>query len=377
MSPGRRFAGGDADPAALLYAVVKSPWAAAATASAECSAPVSVPGGNPTIAVPGDTPIFPLTLVPPGTLVLVTVEPARIPKEQAVAPIGKGPGHAIGVKVHTKLAANATPKLLCAPVVIVAVYCVPTVSGLDGVKVKTVFVELAVIVPDTPGVTVKVVALIVAGFIVVLKVAVIRVVGQAVVEASAGRTETTAGVVHATGVKVHTKLAANATPNWLSAPVVIVAVYIVPATRGLDGVKVKIVFVGSAVIGPDTPGVTVKVVALIVAGFIALLNVTLTAVLEQAVVEPASGTTESTVGGLRGEVAPPALSESLHPAITMAIAAANRNAGIKFFRFFKLRISFSSLHTYKAFPASSRDTGNIRTWKFSVCSKLHSATETP
>jgi len=172
-------------------------------------------------------------------------------------------------------------------------------------------------------------------------------------------------------------LAANATPNWLSAPVVIVAVYIVPATRGLDGVKVKIVFVGSAVIGPDTPGVTVKVVALIVAGFIALLNVTLTAVLEQAVVEPASGTTESTVGGLRGEVAPPALSESLHPAITMAIAAANRNAGIKFFRFFKLRISFSSLHTCKAFPASSRDTGNIRTWKFSVCSKLHSATETP
>ena len=329
-----------------------------ATASAECSVPVSVPGGNPTIAVPGHTPTFPLTLVPPGTLVLVTVEPARIPKAQAVAPIGKGPGHAIGVKVHTKLPANATPKLLCAPVVIVAVYCVPTVSGLEGVKVKTVFVELAVIVPDTPGVTVKVVALIVAGFIVVLKVALIRVVGQAVVEASAGRTETTAGVVHATGVKVHTKLAANATPNWLSAPVVIVAVYIVPATRGLDGVKVKIVFVGSAVIGPDTPGVTVKVVALIVAGFIALLNVALTRVLEQAVVEPASGTTESTVGGLRGEVVLPA-SGSPQP----ATETASKSAAIKILLTFNLRISFSSSPSYKAFHASMnrrRDRPNLR-----------------
>ncbi len=68
-------------PAASLYAVVKSDWAPAATPSAECTAPVTMPGGNPVTAVPGLTPRSPLTLV---WLVLVTVLPARTPKLLAV-----------------------------------------------------------------------------------------------------------------------------------------------------------------------------------------------------------------------------------------------------------------------------------------------------
>jgi hypothetical protein len=56
--------------------------------------------------------------------VLVTVEPARIPKLQA-APKGiAAPGGvhvAVVVNVHTKLAASAVPEVSWAPVVIVAV----------------------------------------------------------------------------------------------------------------------------------------------------------------------------------------------------------------------------------------------------------------
>jgi len=92
----------------------------------------------------------------------------------------------------------------------------------------------------------------------------------------------------------------------------------------------------------DPPGpAKVNVVAgeLIVAGFIALLNVAVTGVVRQAPVEPSGGVTEVTVGGVKGEVAPPVLlSESLHP----AIATASRNAGIQILLTFNLRISFSS-----------------------------------
>lgn len=123
MSAGRMAPFGAA--AAALYAVVKSTWALAATESAACSVPVKVPGGNPTIALPGDTPISPLTLVGAAVVeVLVTVEPARIPKLQA-APRGMAlPGGvqvAEVVKDQTKLAASPVPEALVAPVVMVAV----------------------------------------------------------------------------------------------------------------------------------------------------------------------------------------------------------------------------------------------------------------
>ena len=115
--------------------MVKSPWAVIAIESAECRVPVSVPGGNPVIAVPAQTPTSPVTLLGP---VLVTVEPARIPKLQA-APNGRATGggaHAAEVvNVHTKGAASAMPKVSCAPVVIVAVKVVLTARVAVGVKV--------------------------------------------------------------------------------------------------------------------------------------------------------------------------------------------------------------------------------------------------
>ena len=86
------------------------------------------------MAVPGDTPTSPLTVVAPT---LVTVEPARIPKLQA-APNGMDPGDghvAEVVNVHTKLATSAMPNVSCAPVVIVAVKVVLAERGAEGVKV--------------------------------------------------------------------------------------------------------------------------------------------------------------------------------------------------------------------------------------------------
>ena len=57
-------------PAASLYAVVRSDWACAATASALCMVPlITWPGGNPVTAAAGLTPRFPLMMLLP---VLVT-----------------------------------------------------------------------------------------------------------------------------------------------------------------------------------------------------------------------------------------------------------------------------------------------------------------
>ena len=138
MSAGRMAPPGV--PAAALYAVVRDPWALAATESAEWSMPVKVPGGNPTIAVPGDTPTSPLTLVGAAVVeVLVTVEPPRIPKLQA-APRGMalpGAQTAEVVKDHRTLAASPVPEALVAPVVMVAVYMVRGERAPEGVKVAT------------------------------------------------------------------------------------------------------------------------------------------------------------------------------------------------------------------------------------------------
>jgi hypothetical protein len=84
----------------------------------------------------------------------------------------------------------------------------------------------------------------------------------------------------------------------------------------------------------------------IVAGFIALLNVAvITAMLGQTRVEPFGGVTEVTVGGVRGLPVPFAASGSPHP----ANATAKRNAGIQILLTFNVRISFSSSRSYKAF----------------------------
>ena len=76
---------------------------------------------------------------------MVTVEPPRIPKLQAVpnAGGGGGAGHAAEVvKVHTKLAGSVLPKVSATPVVMVAVKVVLTARLAVGVKVATLVAAL-------------------------------------------------------------------------------------------------------------------------------------------------------------------------------------------------------------------------------------------
>jgi hypothetical protein len=82
----------------------------------------------------------------------------------------------------------------------------------------------------------------VEAFIASLKVAVTKVFGQMPVATLGGATEITVGGAQDAllVVKLHTKFAANALPDGSWAPVVIVAVYGVFSTRGLDGVKVAV-----------------------------------------------------------------------------------------------------------------------------------------
>jgi hypothetical protein len=90
-----------------------------------------------------------------------------------------------------------------------------------------------------PGpVTVKVVPLIVAGFMASLNVAETRVLTATKVARFAGTVETTVG--GGAVVKVQTKLAASAAPAGSFAPVVIVAVNNVLAGRTVVGVKVAV-----------------------------------------------------------------------------------------------------------------------------------------
>jgi len=76
--PVRSLVGGKAT--AALYAFNASAWAAAAAEVPACMFPLSMPGGNPVIAVPGETPRSPLMIVIP---VLVTVVAPRTPKVAA------------------------------------------------------------------------------------------------------------------------------------------------------------------------------------------------------------------------------------------------------------------------------------------------------
>jgi hypothetical protein len=62
--------------AAALYAVVRSFWACSEAGLAALTVPLTCPGGNPVIAVPGLSPRSPLIVVGP---VFVTVDAARTP----------------------------------------------------------------------------------------------------------------------------------------------------------------------------------------------------------------------------------------------------------------------------------------------------------
>src|ERR1700704_5134026 len=94
-------------------------------------------GPNPVIALPGHTPTSPLTVVAVPTT-LVAVEPARIPKLQAVPSPVDGAGQITEVvNVHTKLAASVLPKVSAAAVVMVAVKVVLGARVAVGVKLAT------------------------------------------------------------------------------------------------------------------------------------------------------------------------------------------------------------------------------------------------
>jgi hypothetical protein len=150
-------------------------------------------------------------------------------------------GAAAVVNVHTKLAASEAPAGSFAPVVIVAVNKVLLARSADGVNVAVL--PVYVTVPATgvaPGpVTVKVVPLIVAGFMASLNVAEIVVLTATAGAPFAGIVETTVGA--AAVVNVHAKLAASEAPAGSFAPVVIVAVNKVPLARIADGVNVAVV----------------------------------------------------------------------------------------------------------------------------------------
>jgi len=108
-----------------------------------------------------------------------------------------------------------------------------------------------------------------------------------------------------------------------------------------------------ATLVPPGP-LNVKVEALMVAGFMALLNTAVISTglaLGQTPTLPSGGVTKITVGGVRGAPGFDALeflSGSPHPAKTTA----NRNAGIQILLTFNVRISFSSSPSWKAFSTS-------------------------
>ena len=144
---------------------------------------------------------------------------------------------------------------------------------------------------------VNVVAVIVAGSIASLNVAEIAVLTAGAVAPLTGIVEMTVG--GGAVVKVHTKFAASAAPVGSFAPVVIVVMYkVLFASTAVD---VNVAVVPAYVTVPNTgvaPGpVKVNVDALIVAGFIASLNVAEIAVMTATAVAPLAGIVETTVGG--------------------------------------------------------------------------------
>jgi hypothetical protein len=253
-------------------------------------------------AAPGPIKVNVAALMVAGFMSSLNVAETRVLTGTATAPLAGTVEITMAagavVKLHTKLAASGTPVRFFAPVVIVAVNKVLVARTAVGVKVAVV--PAKVTVPATgvaPGpVTVNVAPLIVAGFIASLNVAEIGVLTATDVAPLAGTVETT--VAGGAVVKVHTKLAASPAPVGSFAPVVIVAVNKVLVARTAVGVKVAVV--PAKVTVPATgvaPGpVTVNVAPLIVAGFIASLNVAEIGVLPATSAAPLAGTVETTVG---------------------------------------------------------------------------------
>jgi hypothetical protein len=156
--------------------------------------------------------------------------------ESAVAPV---------VKLQVLFAAKALPAASCAPVVIVAVYCVLGERAALGVNVA-VLVESATVpltlAPPEVATNVKLPVVMVEAFIASEKVADTAVFTDTPVAASAGEVEVTVGGVVSGKpvVKLQVLFAAKALPAASCAPVVIVAVYSVLAARSAFGANVAV-----------------------------------------------------------------------------------------------------------------------------------------
>jgi len=86
-----------------------------------------------------------------------------------------------------------------------------------------------------------------------------------------------------------------------------------------------------------------------VAGFIALLNVAvMTAVLGQTRVEASGGVTDVTAGGVKGVLGFVDVPAFLSLSLQLTSTTAERNAAIQRFLTFHVRISSSSFPSYKA-----------------------------
>jgi hypothetical protein len=148
-------------------------------------------------------------------------------------------------------------------------------------------------------------------------------------------------------VNVHTKFAAKLLPNVSAAPVVIVAVKGVVGARATVGVKVATFVAATYETVPATLApfaVKVNVVVLIVAGFIALLNVAVTtAAFGQTSKLPFGGVTAVTVGGTTGLVPMTASGGQPHPTVR---TTASISAVIEILLIFN-RFIFSSSFPYE------------------------------
>lgn len=85
--------------------------------------PITIPGGKPVTALPGETPRFPVTTVGP---VLVTVLPARTPKLDAVPRLT-----VTGVAVALAAAsAPVTANSMSERINFIATFCGPRAAGV-------------------------------------------------------------------------------------------------------------------------------------------------------------------------------------------------------------------------------------------------------
>ena len=268
--------------------------------------------------------MFPLLMAVLMPWLVIPAVPPKAPNVEADPRlIGGGPPTNGGPVVKdqgfgTAPATKALPNRSFAPVVTVAVYWVFATRGLVGVNVAMSLAGAYVTVPVTgvaPGpVSVKVAELRVVGSIVLLNVEFTVALSWTPVAPFTGLVRVIAGGVVFAAVPVvkvqgfGTAPAFRALPAKSCAPLVTVAVYVVLGARFAVGMKSAVLPPAAYETAPATatpPGpVMVKVVPLIVAAFIAVLNVADTFWLMGTAVAAFAGIVKRIVGALAFVVVP-------------------------------------------------------------------------